>query len=134
MPPSCFGLSSLSTIVQVVVTVSPGRTGALNRQLCSRIGDRGAVEVHPGWRRHQGARERPVQDAATESRCPCVSLVDVQRVEVTEETGREHEVRLGHRERRAEGVADLHLVVVLALDHEPIVADRVAAGKEARMA
>jgi len=71
-----------------------------------------------------------VQDAPAEARRPRVGLVDVQRVEITEEAGREHEVRLGHGERRAERVADLDLVIVFAFDHDQIVADRLAAGKE----
>ncbi len=36
MPPACFGLASFATIFHVVFSVSPGRTGALKRQACSR--------------------------------------------------------------------------------------------------
>jgi acetyl-CoA synthetase len=36
MPPLCFGLSSVSVTVHSEVSVSPGRTGALKRQACSR--------------------------------------------------------------------------------------------------
>jgi hypothetical protein len=58
-----------------------------------------------------------VEDAAAEARRARDALVDVQRIEVAEEPRREDEVRFGHGERRAEGLADRHLVVVLARKH-----------------
>src|SRR5688572_733754 len=81
------------------------------------ISERGAREVHADRRGDERRGERAVQDARAEHRFPGELLVDVQRVEVAEKPGREHEMRLGHREAGAEALAEGHLVVPLALEH-----------------
>src|SRR5215831_4211213 len=63
-----------------------------------------------------------------------MDLVDVERVEVAEQPGRENEVRFGDGEGRAERLADLDLVVVLAREHRAILAEHIRTGKEAAAA
>ena len=76
-----------------------------------QVGDGGAVKVHPDRRGYERAGERAVQDASAEARAGGVALVHMQRIEVAEQTRREHEMRLGHRQRCAERVADADFVI-----------------------
>src|SRR5262245_30966305 len=87
---------------------SPELAGVL--EICNRR----TGEVHARARRNERAREWAVQDAPAEARLARELLVDVQRVEVAEHSRAKHQVRLGNREARAEGLADPHFVVPLA--------------------
>src|SRR4051812_23409976 len=82
-----------------------------------QVGDRGAREIHADRRRDERARERPVQDPSAEERLAGEFLVDVQRIEVAEQTRAEDEMRFRDGDAGAEAIADVHLVVPLARKH-----------------
>ncbi len=91
------------------------RVAGAHRRLEARrmleIGDRRPMEMHSDRRAHHRARDHPMQDPRPETRSLRVFVVDVMRIEIADEPGAEHEVRLGDRDRAAERVADRDFVI-----------------------
>jgi putative ABC transport system substrate-binding protein len=74
------------------------------------IRDRRPVKVHADRCAHDRRRQHAMEDRRAEARAFRVFCVHVMRIEVTDQPGAQHDVRLRHRERARECVADPDVV------------------------
>ncbi len=80
---------------------------------------RGAVEVHADGRTHQRTGDHAMEDPRAEPRLFRVAVVDMMRIEIADEPGADHEVRVGDRDRARKRVADGDLVVAASAPVQP---------------
>ena len=94
------------------------RIAGAHRRLETRrmleVRHRRAVKVHPDRRAHDRAGDHAVKDARPETRLARIFVVDVMRIEIADQSGAEHEVRVGDREAGAESFPDGDLLEPLA--------------------